>query len=386
LKEKIAITALSSVSALGCESNSIWNQYLAPETLIKTNTIGNNEVFTASIPDEVKQEVLSIKNEDNKYKALDQTVLMALFVARKALKNAHWNTEIDFGINFGSSRGATQLFEQHYETFLKTGKTPTLTSPTTTLGNISSWVAHDLKSKGIAISHSITCSTSLHAIVNGIAWLQSGMAQKFMAGGSEAPLTAFTIQQMQSLKIYAQQSATYPCKALQLDKTKNTMVLGEGAAVVCMENGENPNALAYITGIGFATDTLQHNISISEDAKCFQESMKMAIKNCDLHDIDAIVMHAPGTIKGDSSEVKAIEQVFGNHKPLLTTNKWKIGHTFGASGILSLELAILMLQHNQFISVPYLENQTVNPKPLRNILVNAVGFGGNAVTLLVSKA
>jgi 3-oxoacyl-(acyl-carrier-protein) synthase len=94
-------------------------------------------------------------------------------------------------------------------------------------------------------------------------------------------------------------------------------------------------------------------------------------------------MHAPGTIKGDLTEYRAIEKLFGNNLPLLTTNKWKIGHTFGASGILSVEMAILMLQNKQFISTPFF-NQTSDSRAIRKVLVNAVGFGGNAVSVLLS--
>ena len=132
--------------------------------------------------------------------------MLSILVARQAIKNAEWKAGDDFGINLGSSRGATQLFEKHHQEFIETGKTATLTSPTTTLGNISSWVAHDLKNNGPEISHSITCSTALHAILNAVAWLQSGMATKFLVGGSEAPLTAFTIAQMHALKIYAKEN------------------------------------------------------------------------------------------------------------------------------------------------------------------------------------
>lgn len=108
----------------------------------------------------------------------------------------------------------------------------------------------------------------------------------------------------------------------------------------------------------------------------------MAIGDIPLAEIDAIVMHAPGTIKGDLSEFKAIQSVFGDNLPMLTTNKWKIGHTFGSSGILSLEMAVLMLQHQQFIAVPFAQPQT-QCKTIRKILVNAVGFGGNAVSVLI---
>ena len=217
-----------------------------------------------------------------------------------------------------------------------------------------------------------------------MAWLRAGMADKFLVGGSEAPLTDFTIAQMQALKIYGNQEQEYPCRALDLQKNKSSMILGEGAAVACLEMVQNENVLAYIAGIGYASDILEHNISISTEAICFQDSMKMALQNSNLTAVDAIVMHAPGTIQGDLSEYKAIEKVFGEHKPMLTTNKWKIGHTFGSSGMLSIELAILMMQNNQFIPVPFAEPQNIK-KEINTVLINAVGFGGNAVSILLSK-
>lgn len=403
LKTKIAITALASFSPLGKNPETIWANYLSPKTLIATKEFSGKNQFVATIPIAIRTEIDDLRKEDIKYKALDETVLLAILASRKAIENAGWQQGDDFGINIGSSRGATQLFEKYHQEFLETGKTATLTSPTTTLGNISSWVAHDLKSAGPEISHSITCSTALHAVLNAVAWLQSGLATKFLVGGSEAPLTAFTLAQMHALKIYANldlnnktnpQPATrnpqlrdaedYPCRAFDFTKTKNSMVLGEAASVACLELGENPKALGYITGIGYATDDLEHNISISEEAKCFQKSMVMALQNTSLDEIDAIVMHAPGTLKGDTSEYKAIQKVFGNNLPMLTTNKWKIGHTFGASGMLNIELALLMMQHQMFIGIPYIPEP--NPrKSIRKVLVNAVGFGGNAVSVVVSR-
>ncbi|MEO6346421.1 MAG: beta-ketoacyl synthase, partial [Aquaticitalea sp.] len=137
-------------------------------------------------------------------------------------------------------------------------------------------------------------------------------------------------------------------------------------------------------GIGYATEVLDHNASLSSEADCFQRSMKMALSNLDPDEIDVIVTHTPGTIKGDHSEINAIKKVFGNSMPSLTCNKWKIGHSLGASGMLNIEMAILMLQHQQFIPVPFIK--TKSPKYFNNILVNAVGFGGNAVSILLSKS
>lgn len=381
----IAITAIASISPLGNDPKKIWNNYFQEKHCFTKKRFGGQELFIAELDADSREKITILKQSDIKYKSLDYSVLYAIFVSREAIKQAGWSTESVFGINLGSSRGATQLFEECYHDFLVTGKVGTLSSPTTTLGNISSWVAHDLQSNGPEISHSITCSTALHALLNGVVWLRAGMVDKFLVGGSEAPLTPFTIAQMQAMKIYSKEESAFPCRALDLEKKKNTMVLGEGAAVACLEVGEKDNALAYIKGIGYATELLEHNISISTEADCFQKSMHMALKNVAISDVDVIIMHAPGTIKGDLSEYKAIRKVFEDHLPLLTTNKWKIGHTLGSSGMLSLELAVMMIQEQQFIRLPFTKVENRN-KPINTILINAVGFGGNAVSVLLTKA
>ncbi len=384
MPQPIAITAIASVSPLGNDPKQILEQCNNPHHCFKLQDFGSQKAFTAQLDSGSKALIEALRKSDIKYKSLDDSVLFAIAASRKAILKAGWKTNDNFGINIGSSRGATSLFEKHHADFLKSGRAQTLTSPTTTLGNISSWIAHDLQSDGPEISHSITCSTALHALLNGVAWLQSGMATKFLVGGSEAPLTDFTVAQMQAMKIYAKENQPYPCRALDLEKTKNTMILGEGAAVCCLEIGKKENALAYIEGIGYATEILEHNTSISAEADCFQKSMRMALKDTNLSEVDAIVMHAPGTIKGDLSEFKAIQKIFGIALPLLTTNKWKIGHTLGTSGMLSIEFAILMLQQQQLIGVPFL-NSPSGGKPIRRILVNAVGFGGNAVSILLQQ-
>ncbi|MFI8377590.1 beta-ketoacyl synthase N-terminal-like domain-containing protein [Leeuwenhoekiella sp. NPDC079379] len=396
MKHIVALTGISAISATGEDTNL--HNSLANHNLSFDEDL---DAWVGKLPKEIQFKIEKIREENRNYQALDPSVLYAMHVSRNAVAQAGWSFESKFGINIGSSRGATQLFETYYNTFLKEGKTETLASPTTTLGNISSWVAQDLQNNGPDISHSITCSTALHSLLNGVAWLQSGMCDKFLVGGSEAALTPFTIAQMRAMKTYSRagQEASYPCRAFDLDKTENTMVLGEGAASVCLELGKKENALAYITGIGYATEKLKHAVSISAEATCFQKSMKMALEDAFVTGdsvgissvremagtVDAIVMHAPGTLLGDSSEFKAIHALFGEDLPLLTTNKWKVGHTFGASGLLSFDLAVKMLQSQQYEQVPFISPQAKH-KEIKNILVNAVGFGGNAVSILLRKA
>ncbi|MDP5044761.1 MAG: beta-ketoacyl synthase [Leeuwenhoekiella sp.] len=396
MKHIVALTGISAISASG--EDKLLHNGLANHNLSFDEGL---DAWVGKLPKEIQFKIEKIRKENRNYQALDPSVLYAMYVSRKAVAQAGWTYGSKFGINIGSSRGATQLFEGYYEAFAKSGKTETLASPTTTLGNISSWVAQDLQNDGPDISHSITCSTALHSLLNGVAWLQSGMCDKFLVGGSEAALTPFTIAQMRAMKTYsrADKEVFYPCRAFDLNKTENTMVLGEGAASVCLELGTREHALAYVVGVGYATETLKHAVSISAEATCFQKSMKMAVEDALITGdsvgidtieemvgaIDAIVMHAPGTLLGDSSEFKAIQALFGDNLPLLTTNKWKIGHTFGASGLLSLDLAVKMLQSQQYEEVPFISPQA-KQKEIKNILVNAVGFGGNAVSILLRKA
>jgi len=383
MNERISIVSMASVSALGDSEDQIWQSYIEEKSLINSRDFGKFSALVSSVPESSLAEIEQLKSIKN-YKDLDPSVLMAIFISRKALAHSDWHQK-EFGVNIGSSRGATHLFEKYFKEFddNEKGLVNTLSSPTTTLGNISSWVGHDLQSKGPVISHSIACSTALHGILNGIAWIGSGMSDRFLAGGSEASNTPFTIAQMKALKIYARQQTDFPCLSLDMEKKINTFVLGEAAAVFCLEKGSHKNALALIEGVGYATEPLKHNISISTNADCFQKSMKMATKDVALSDVDVIVTHAPGTIKGDSSECNAIKIVFGNDHPALTSNKWMIGHSLGASGGMSLEMAILMMKNQQFIEVPY-GSFKKQPKQIRKVLVNAVGFGGNAVSVLLS--
>lgn len=383
MTERISIVSMASVSALGASEDESWQHYMEKRSLIEEKDFQKFTALVSSISKEHWAEINELKKIKN-YKDLDPSVLMAIYCSRKAFEKTDWKDK-EFGINIGSSRGATSLFEKYFKEFSENDKglVHTLSSPTTTLGNISSWVGHDLHAMGPVISHSIACSTALHGLLNGIAWINSGMSERFLVGGSEASNTAFTLAQMRALKIYAREQSDYPCRSLDMNKTQNTMVLGEAAAVFCIEKGEKKGSLAIVQGIGYATEPLKHNISISTNADCFQRSMKMALNGMDSSEVDVIIMHAPGTIKGDSSEYNAIKKVFGGSHPSLTSNKWLIGHTLGSSGGMSLELAILMMTRQQYIEVPF-GSFSKTPQQIKKVMINAVGFGGNAVSILLS--
>lgn len=379
--QPIYISALSSISALGSDKSQIWQNYQEQKHYLSR---WNEDSFMGQISNADKAIIAKLQVSYKHYKNLDLSVLYALYSSRKAFEKSGWKDTENVGVNIGSSRGATGLFESYHKQFLAGKKLSLLSSPTTTLGNISSWVSQDLHTNGPNFGHSVTCSSGLHAILNAVAWMQSGLCDRFIAGGSEAPLTEFTLLQMQALGIYSQVNETiqYPCRSLDQNKKFNSMVLGEGAAVACLQKNQSDSTFAKIIGIGYASEVLVHNTSISTDAECLQKSMRMALREINPNNVDVIITHTPGTIAGDNAEINAIKHVFKNKIPALTCNKWKIGHTLGASGMLSLELALLMMENQFFVSTPFYSQN--KPEKIQKILINAVGFGGNAVSILLS--
>ncbi|MBW2960356.1 beta-ketoacyl synthase N-terminal-like domain-containing protein [Mesonia aestuariivivens] len=384
MKNNLYINSFSSISALGNHPEEIWRSYLQALPLFTAEDFEDEKTYVSQLNQAGKVLVKQLQEESTRYENLDPSVLYAIITARQVGHNLEKNTDI--GVNIGSSRGATGLFEKYHQQYLQEGKTSPLASPTTTLGNISSWVLQDLGSSGPEISHSITCSTALHGLLNAAAWLKSGMAKQFIVGGSEAPLTKFTIAQMKAVKLYAlyNEREIWPNRSLEIDKQKNTMILGEASASFFVSKSKE-DAIVQILGLGYASEKLTHNISISKEAKCLQQSMQKALKEANLKTVDAIVAHAPGTRKGDWAEINAIKAVFPEKIPLITSNKFLIGHTFGASGGMSLEMAILMIQHQQFIPNPFFLNEESISENINTVMVNAVGFGGNAVSVIISK-
>ena len=341
-----------------------------------------NGDWIAALDHETEANLAEFLAQNIKYQSLDRSVQLALFVA-----NEFGELPKSTAINVGSSRGATALWEKFYRQFedrSNDGFLPATASPLTTLGNISSWVAQHLGTSAAAFSHSITCATSAHSILNGMAWIKAGMADSFLAGGSEAPLTDFTIAQMKALRIYSRDQSDFPCRALDVEKTENTMILGEGAGLFHLTT-EPEFAKAKIIGFGTAVETLSSPTSVSENGFCLQQSMGQAIGDVSKNEIDAIITHAPGTIKGDRSELRAIEQVFGENIPVLLNNKWQIGHSLGASAALSLAMVLQIFENGSYPSVPYLDSRINMSSAPKRILINSTGFGGNAVSLLVEK-
>lgn len=394
---------MGSISPLGSQSEDISREYSKKNTFIIPKLFNDKEYYVSALQEKENLEIQKITTEKKAFSHLDRSVILALNAARSLKKNfspiSFKNKKV--AINIGSSRGATGIFEEGYNKYLNGEKLSPFTSPTTTLGNLSSWVAQDLLPDNndlVAIEHSMTCSTFMQGLGNALAWLKSGQSDLFFVGASEAPLTPFTLSQMNALKIYKniQKEEKYPSRPLgdRLDQ-KNSMVLGEGAALFLLERFDKPiedSPLGVIESIGFGMENITSPTSMNKEGLGFQTAMKNALKNMTSNNLpDLIILHAPGTIVGDQAEFHAIKEIFPEEKfPRLTSNKWKIGHTLAASGALSLEMAILILQGNEFSEFPY-SNISLNNnshikenKKIKKIMINSAGFGGATTSLIIS--
>ncbi|MCC2545430.1 beta-ketoacyl-ACP reductase [Hymenobacter sp. BT175] len=367
-----------------------------------TRSAGALQLPVAALPAAAEAELQALRRQQPAFRQLDRTVLLAVLAARQAVAHAGWaaaDPSQVLAVSIGSSRGATGQLEEFHEAFLSSGSVPTAASPLTTLGNVASWVAFDAGASSAApLSHSSTCSSALQAMGNALAWLRAGMADRFLAGGTEAPLTAFTLAQMQALGIYSPFAPTdFPCRPGA--GKPSTFVLGEGAAVFALERRNRHELNVEKTGsatarpvylleaVGFGFEPVASKTGLSADGQHFQTAMRRALTQacCTPADVDALVLHSPGTPAGDAAERAAIRAVFGKEAPALVSNKWQLGHTLGASGALSLDFALRILETQTWPAPPFATDLSAAPvRPVRRVLVNAAGFGGNAAAALVS--
>jgi 3-oxoacyl-(acyl-carrier-protein) synthase len=355
----------------------------------------------AALPAPAEAAVAALRRSHPAFRQLDRTVLLALLAARQATAQAGWQRDAmgsgsaapsQLAVSIGSSRGATGRLEEFHAEFLAEGNVPAAASPLTTLGNVASWVAYDAgQDSGAALSHSSTCSSAFQALGNARAWLRAGMADRFLAGGTEAPLTDFTLAQMRAIGIYSPfAAADWPCRPGA--GRPSTFVLGEGAAVFALEQLSAAQAAAetrprlVLAGVGFGFEAIGSKTGLSADGRHFQRAMQEALSQARVlpTEVDAVMLHSPGTPAGDAAERAALQAVFGPELPLLLSNKWLIGHTLGASAALSLDFACHVLETQQWPAAPFSTDlASAADKPIRRILVNAAGFGGNAASVVV---
>jgi 3-oxoacyl-(acyl-carrier-protein) synthase len=396
---KLIIRGLKTLSPVGCSSGD-WRGALAAEKSLSSRpqSLAHRPVFSLAPSAETLVENSILESGAEK---LDRTTVLALTCARETLRFLPTPEQLEL-ISIGCSRGPTQSLESALEHFrIQSGRVAPLTSPTTTAGALSSTVAQYLLSTTAkadaahslaSITTSMTCSSAFHSLLVAASFVRSGFARVALFGGAEACLTPFTLAQLEALRIYSQVDGDWPCRPFSLSaESSNSVTLGEGAGTALLLHGSATHGSATeqqgdlaLLGLGWALERVPSATGITTEGAAFVASMTRAKESLESRTVDMVIAHAPGSRKGDEAELHAIERVFGD-TPVCTT-KHVTGHTFGASGMLSLSMAQALLSGCTWPGLPYSNLFGGSPtaaKPPQTIAVNTAGFGGNAITVIV---
>lgn len=326
------------------------------------------------------------------YARLDRTTQMAIACARKTKSRSDGHRGAVGCVTLGSSRGPTESIERTLgELNTGNGRVSSLTSPVTTAGNLSSWVAQDFihgapETPVVVVSTSMTCSSAFQSLIISYAMLRSRVCDSALFGGSEACLTPYTMAQLDALRIYSSLQGDFPCRPCSTESDdSSTVVLGEGAGTALLVRDTEPRCPGdlELLGIGWGMESIPSATGISDDGAAFEAAMRMALASLpEGVTVEGVIMHAPGTVRGDRAEQAAVKKVFGDAE--LFTSKHRSGHTYGASGMVSLQLAQDLLTGTVWRGVEY--ESALAPFGTRcsqALAINTAGFGGNAVCLIV---
>lgn len=375
--DRVVVTGIGLVSALGKSLETSWRNLLLGKTGIKLHQL---------FPELGMIPLGLIAEKPSSLNTLTEIVVTS------ALEDAELGLPLfDCAVVIGSSRGyqasweiiARQMHEQKHGFDLDNWLN--------TLPNMNAIaVARQIGATGAVLAPMAACATGIWAIAQGAMLIQSGQYQRVIAGAIEAPITPLTIAGFQQMGALAKTGA-YP-----FDLQREGLVLGEGGAVLILESAElatQRQAKIYgeILGFGLTADAY-HGNSPEPTGK----SAIMAIKQClersqiTPTDIDYIHTHGTATQLNDRIESKIIQSLFSD-KLAISSTKGSTGHTLGASGALGVAFSLMALQQGILPPCVGLRQPEFNlnlitsaqARKIHQALCFSFGFGGqNAVMAL----
>lgn len=263
-------------------------------------------------------------------------------------------------------------------------------------GTVSDLVARHFNLTGFTTTISTACSSSANSIMMAAQMIEHGMIDIAIAGGADA-LSRFTLNGFNTLMILDKEA----CQPF--DNNRRGLNLGEGAGYLLLTSETamqqcQAAPICFVSGYANANDAY-HQTASSPEGKGNKLAITGALQQAGLTpaNIDYINLHGTGTANNDSSEGKAIEDVFGEHIPKASSTKAFTGHTLGGCGGVEAVFSTLAIQHG--IVYPNLRHQTpmedISWQPvtelqtaqsISHVLSNSFGFGGNCSSLVFSKA
>ncbi len=327
-----------------------------------------------------------------------RTALLSAIAAREAISNAGINDLKKYRTGFisANSVGGMDKSEKFFVQFLSGSNKGKLRDVIHhECGSVTELVADALGIKNHISTISTACSSSANAIFYGARLIKNNLLDVVVAGGTDA-LTRFTLNGFNTLMILDEQL----CQPF--DENRRGLNLGEGSGYIVLVSDKVAASLKMsptVTLSGyFNANDAYHQTASSPDGTGSYLAMSGALKQAGLKpsDIDYINLHGTGTQNNDIAEGTAIKRLFDASFPKMSSTKAYTGHTLGACGGIEAAFSILSLQHGMLFPNLRLQNpmkelpftpETLLQKniPLKHVLSNSFGFGGNCSSLVFSK-
>jgi len=312
------------------------------------------------------------------------------------------------GVVVGSGVGGIETFENEMMGYTE-GEEPRFSPfliPKFIVNMASGHIAIKYGFKGPNFGVSSACATSAHAITTACNEIRLGRADIMITGGSEAPICRSAIGGFGSAHALSVRNDDMLTASRPYDKNRDGFVVGEGAAVMVLEEYEHAvkrGAFIYgeIVGSGMTCDA-HHITAPLPDGEMAGYAMELALKEAGLRtsDVDYINTHGTSTLLGDAAELNAIKGLFGEdaYRLSISSTKSMTGHLLGAAGAIEI-LACLHAMRDGIIpptinfkeedeNIDYRLDLTLNEAKKRTVnvaLSNNFGFGGQNASLLLKK-
>jgi 3-oxoacyl-(acyl-carrier-protein) synthase len=401
VSDSVFVTGIGIISAIGfdCEETAVSLQEAK-------SGIGRITLFDTVYKEEIP--VAEVKAGNKKLAEMAQvkegglfsrTTLLGLIAARQALSQAQINENAGYrtGLISATTTGGMDRSERFFKEYLKNNRRGRLRDIIThDCGDSTEIIANQTGIRNYVSTISTACSSSANAILVGTRLVKNGMLDRVLVGGVDA-LTLFTINGFNSLMILDRNG----CKPF--DEERNGLTLGEGAGFLMIESEDSikkqgKKALCEIKGYGNACDAFHQTASSPEGNGAYLSMEKaLAAANMKPCGIDYINAHGTGTKNNDLSEGIAIKRLFQDSIPPFSSTKAYTGHTLGAAGAIEAVLCIMAIQHQWIYPnltfrqmMKELEFSPVTAfqyaVPVRNVMSNSFGFGGNNTSLIFSAS
>jgi nodulation protein E len=400
---RVVVTGLGVMSPAGCTLEDFWPAVVEGRSAIGQFAVARSERLKTAIAAQVSHFKPEAFFAAKQLGLMDRFSQFAVAAARAAVHDSGLDISEELALDtvtvIGSSSGGQTTFDDSYFKLYSENspRLHPLTIPRLMTNAAASQVSMDLGLKGPTFCVATACAAGTHAIGLAFHMLRNGQASVALAGGAEACLTAGTIKAWEGLRVLSQDN----CRPFS--RTRSGLVLGEGAAVLVLE--ERSHALArgarvYAELLGFGMSADAGDIMTPDPdgaVRAIRAALRDAGKNSD--DVDYVNAHGTGTTQNDRSETTALRRVFGPHAARLpvSSSKAVLGHGLGAAGALEMAVTALAI-HNQTIP-PTANFEEADPEcdldfvpnvarwaKVNVAMSNSFAFGGLNAVLLAGRA